>query len=94
MDIITSIIENAKRTGKVSFGGEYSFLLTDDLDTALKKLYKTSCDIGGSVILENMYLIKVYPCYDDGYYSLYWLDEKRGISRISYWTKQERYFSR
>src|SRR4051812_19247974 len=86
---VRTIAEEAKQTGEINFGGEYRFLTTDTYDEAYTKLYRTACAIGGIVEGDPEGLgfrIKVFPCYDAGYWSFEWLNKNEGVRHIRYWT--------
>lgn len=87
MNIAESVVKEARETGFVNFGGEYSFAITDNRDEACRKLEAVANQIGGSV--EKMTGgVRVFPCYDPGYWAFYWMDYKEGVYRIAYWTGQ------
>lgn len=69
---------------KISFGGEYSFLKTDNMETALSKLFSAACEIGGMVRRADDNTIKVTGCYNRGYWELYWDNPSEGVFWFTY----------
>jgi hypothetical protein len=86
-DTPKDIVVQANLTGRIDFGREYHFLATDTHSQALYKLYATSCEIGGLVQAPNGWSIRVYPCYDKGYWEFYWKDSGKGVSRVTRWSQ-------
>jgi hydrogenase maturation factor len=80
---VAKAYHNHQLRDTVSFGGEYSFAITDDMATTLDRLFRTGCDIGGLAWKADDNTIRVRGCYNPGYWELRYDNPSEGVSTFT-----------